>query len=155
MLLIVGEPTQCQYVTGSNFNAHLLSHLRPGANILDILSGSSVAQSHPSNSSSQSTSQSRNKLSATGFARDVGLPRMTVNNEMIQSDKRASYQKQIYRRWLTGDVYAPHDLSGSEQKKWKTAKKRPTSDAFDALGINPINEYKVSQWPFGTCMRPC
>jgi hypothetical protein len=40
-------------------------------------------------------------------------------------------------------VYAPHDLSGSEQKKWKFGRKKPQQDAFDVLGINPVLEYKV------------
>lgn len=49
----------------------------------------------------------------------------------------------MYRRWNAGDVYAPHDLSGPEQKKWKVGRTTPQSDAFDVLGINPISEYKV------------
>lgn len=53
------------------------------------------------------------------------------------------YQRQIHRKWQPGDVYAPHDLSGPEQKKWKTGRRRPQSDAFDTLGINPVTEYKV------------
>jgi len=39
-------------------------------------------------------------------------------------------------------VYAPHDLSPEEMKKWKK-RKSPTMDAFDALGINPLDQYKV------------
>lgn len=53
-----------------------------------------------------------------------------------------SLNKQVYRRWQTGDVYAPHDLSPVEMQKWRT-KGRPETDAFDALDMNPIDEYKV------------
>ena len=50
----------------------------------------------------------------------------------------------MYRKWESGDIYAPHDLSGAEQAKWKRAKARPQGDAVDMLGINPLLEYKVS-----------
>ena len=46
-----------------------------------------------------------------------------------------------------GDVYAPHDLTGPEQAKWKKSRQLPKSDAFDVLGIDPLNEYKV-QWAY-------
>lgn len=51
----------------------------------------------------------------------------------------------MYRRWMVGDVYAPHDLSGLEQSKWKRLRRRtkPKQDVFDQLGINPIHHYKV------------
>ncbi|KAF2200471.1 ribosomal protein S18, partial [Delitschia confertaspora ATCC 74209] len=52
------------------------------------------------------------------------------------------YGKQLYRRWEAGDVYAPHDLTGREQAKWKRGKKAQKTDAIDALGINPLLEYK-------------
>jgi small subunit ribosomal protein S18 len=59
-----------------------------------------------------------------------------------ETARRSSYQKQIYRKWNAGDVYAPHDLSGAEQKKWKLGRTTPAGDAFDRLGINPVSEYK-------------
>jgi small subunit ribosomal protein S18 len=62
---------------------------------------------------------------------------------MIESERRSQFQRQIYRKWQTGDVYSPSDLSGAEQKKWKLGRKKPQSDAFDVLGINPVLEYKV------------
>ena len=46
------------------------------------------------------------------------------------------------RKWEAGDVYTPHDLTPLEIMKYKKLK-MPTKDVFDALGINPINEYKV------------
>ncbi|KAI9707505.1 MAG: hypothetical protein M1836_000466 [Candelina mexicana] len=50
-------------------------------------------------------------------------------------------ETQQHRRWKQGDVYAPHDLSPVEMRKWRR-KGRPTTDAFDALAMNPLNEYK-------------
>jgi hypothetical protein len=51
--------------------------------------------------------------------------------------------RQLTRKWKAGDVYAPHDLSAAEARKWRI-KHRPTTDAFDALSINPLTLYKVS-----------
>lgn len=62
---------------------------------------------------------------------------------MLGSERRSNFQRQIYRKWKPGDVYSPSDLTGAEQKKWKLGRSRPTLDAFDVLGINPISEYKV------------
>ena len=77
------------------------------------------------------------------MARDLGINRPSQTREMLESERREQFQRQIYRKWQTGDVYAPHDLTGTEQKKWKFGRKKPQSDAFDVLGINPVNEYKV------------
>ncbi|KAI4103997.1 MAG: hypothetical protein L6R37_003559 [Teloschistes peruensis] len=69
----------------------------------------------------------------------------------------AYLERQIFRRFRAGDIYAPHDLSSAEQHKWRRrppsasintpsststhsgAKKR---DVFDALGIHPLDEFK-------------
>lgn len=40
-------------------------------------------------------------------------------------------------------MYAPHDLSAAEARKWRV-KKAPTTDAFDVLSLNPLDLYKVS-----------
>jgi hypothetical protein len=104
--------------------------------LLSILGGSSAA-------SSPSTTQRPGGSLATRLAREAGLDRPTQSREMIESEKRSQYQRQIYRKWQPGDVYSPQDLSGAEQKKWKTGRKKPQSDAFDVLGINPVLEYKV------------
>ena len=64
--------------------------------------------------------------------------------ETLQKDGQArDLEKLQTRKWKQGDVYAPHDLTPAEMYKWKT-RGRPTMDAFDALAINPLNEYKVS-----------
>lgn len=55
--------------------------------------------------------------------------------------------KQIARRWKTGDVYAPHDLSEVEMKKWKKRGK-PAVDVFDVLELDPLVEYRVSVFFF-------
>jgi small subunit ribosomal protein S18 len=77
------------------------------------------------------------------LAQEAHLDRPTQTRELVESERRAQYQRQIYRKWQPGDVYAPHDLSGVEQKKWKFGRKRPQEDAFDILGVNPVLEYKV------------
>jgi small subunit ribosomal protein S18 len=53
------------------------------------------------------------------------------------------YLRQMPRRWETGDVYAPHDMSPFEMHKWR-ARPRPTKDVMDVLGLNPLDLYRVS-----------
>jgi small subunit ribosomal protein S18 len=77
------------------------------------------------------------------FAQEAGLNRTTPTQELVESERRSNFQRQMYRKWRPGDVYSPSDLTGAEQKKWKVGRSRPTLDAFDVLGINPVSEYKV------------
>lgn len=60
----------------------------------------------------------------------------------IDTGKTLAYQ--LKRDWKVGDVYAPHDLSGAEMRKWAT-KKKPDKDVFDILAIDPLSLYKVSR----------
>lgn len=101
----------------------------------------SAATRHPANSPAAPQPRS-DELPVTRFARGIGLD-STPSRELAESERTSQYQRQIYRKWQPGDVYAPHDLSGAEQKKWKQGRKRPQQDAFDVLGVNPVLEYKV------------
>jgi hypothetical protein len=65
---------------------------------------------------------------------DVGRSAQATDLERMSSQSR---------RWQMGDVYAPHDLSPREFKKWRQRSK-PDRDVFDALNINPRDEYKVN-----------
>ncbi|KAJ4383329.1 hypothetical protein N0V86_001375 [Didymella sp. IMI 355093] len=104
------------------------------ASLLEILESSAAQTAHKS---------TNNSSLATRMANQAGLTeRNTPTREMVESERREQFQRQIYRRWQTGDIYSPHDLTGAEQKKWKFGRKKPQSDAFDVLGINPVNEYK-------------
>lgn len=49
---------------------------------------------------------------------------------------------QLRREWKVGDVYAPHDMSPAEMKKW-AKKERPDRDVFDILAVDPLSLYKV------------
>jgi hypothetical protein len=62
--------------------------------------------------------------------------------EQLELDARA-LERNYTRDWKAGDVYAPHDLSAAEARKWKK-KQSPTFDAFDALSMNPLDCYKVN-----------
>ncbi|KAL8723513.1 MAG: hypothetical protein Q9181_007272, partial [Wetmoreana brouardii] len=70
--------------------------------------------------------------------------------------RRSDLERQIYRRFRPGDIYAPHDLSPAEQQKWRQrhvggnidGQRGPhqntpgkKKDVFDMLNINPIKEY--------------
>lgn len=62
--------------------------------------------------------------------------------EMQQQKLSANLSRQVSRRFMPGDVYAPHDLSPVEMAKWKR-RGRPVHDSFDALNLNPIDHYRV------------
>ena len=61
---------------------------------------------------------------------------------MEKQENAKGLEKQRLRRFKAGDVYSPHDLSPAEMRKWGN-KQSSKVDAFAALGINPIHEYKV------------
>lgn len=70
-----------------------------------------------------------------------------LKNQKISND----YLRQMPRRWQAGDVYSPHDLSPNEMNKWRRRSLRD-EDVVDALGINPLDMYKVRAFyfsPFG------
>ena len=68
--------------------------------------------------------------------------RMRTAEKLRKQAESDAYVKQVHRRWKLGDVYAPHDLSAEEQSKHK---RRPKvdMDILDAVGVNPIDEYRV------------
>ncbi|KAL6167565.1 hypothetical protein ACJQWK_06985 [Exserohilum turcicum] len=119
-----------------------LSNTIAPEDVLDILANSTAAR-HPANAPAASQPRA-NESAASRFVRSVGLDRAssTPSRELAESERLAQYQRQVFRRWQPGDVYAPHDLSGTEQKKWKQGRKKPQEDAFDVLGVNPVMEYK-------------
>ncbi|KAK2037255.1 ribosomal protein S18 [Colletotrichum somersetense] len=61
----------------------------------------------------------------------------TLRERKISDD----YIKQMPRRWRSGELYAPHDLSPVEAAKWRKTK-RPNVDVIDLLGINPLDHYR-------------
>ena len=63
-------------------------------------------------------------------------------NALDKSRRAKELEKLQTRRWKSGDVYAPHDLSPEEMMKWRR-KSQPSRDIFDILAINPLDEFKV------------
>jgi hypothetical protein len=64
--------------------------------------------------------------------------------QALRNSKNSSdYLRQMPRRWDAGDVYSPHDLSPVEMQKWRKRSLRG-NDVVDALGIRPLDMYKVS-----------
>jgi small subunit ribosomal protein S18 len=75
--------------------------------------------------------------------RRTGMTHEAAMAELGTHQARVLLQQQAPRRYKEGDVYAPHDLSVGEAKKWKRIQRRPEKDVFDMLGRNPIEFYKV------------
>jgi len=72
--------------------------------------------------------------------RPQGKALIEESNREVESNELERLQT---RRWKKGDVYAPHDLSPAEMRKWRQRSK-PDRDVFDMLNINPLDEYKVA-----------
>ncbi|KAF2807846.1 ribosomal protein S18 [Mytilinidion resinicola] len=89
---------------------------------------------HGSSSSSSAPKRPAPRKTVTLTPKDV--------QDAELSAKRTDYEQQLARKFKPGDVYAPHDLTGQEMQKWKKSRNAPKTDAIDALGLNPINEYK-------------
>lgn len=64
--------------------------------------------------------------------------------KLEKAERAADLERFQFRRWKEGDVYSPHDLSWAEMKKLSRPKRGSQIDVFDALAMNPLNEYKVS-----------
>jgi len=67
--------------------------------------------------------------------------RQRVQQDQMINEKGKTLERNQTRDWKAGDIYSPHDLSPSEMKKWRK-KYSPSIDAFDALSINPLHQYK-------------
>jgi len=71
--------------------------------------------------------------------------------ETIQSTRASAttdaFVRQMPRRWRTGDVYAPRDLSPVEMRKWRRPS-APKTDVVDMLGFSPVDNYRVC-FPLG------
>ena len=68
--------------------------------------------------------------------------RQKLQQDQMIMEKGKTLERNQTRDWKAGDIYSPHDLSPSEMKKWRK-KHSPPTDAFDALSINPLHQYKV------------
>ena len=67
--------------------------------------------------------------------------------DALRNFGRKDLEQQMVRKWKPGDVYAPHDLSGTEASKWKRLRRKPRprhgdKDVVDSLGIKPLEHYK-------------
>ena len=70
------------------------------------------------------------------------MTRSLSRDGLAQEQYKRSMAFLLKREWKTGDVYAPHDLSAAEMRKW-SKKQRPNSDVFDILNLEPMSLYKV------------
>lgn len=104
----------------------------------------------PSRSPSSHDALSSIIRSSGGGGRRVAAPGEKTKEKMSEGLRARTtseaYARQMTRHWRTGDVYAPHDLSAAEMRKWRK-KQPPKKDVMDVLGVNPLDMYKVcSTW---------
>ena len=63
-------------------------------------------------------------------------PANTTAADHVNSVSAQALTQSLPLRYRPGTVYAPHDLSAAEARKWAQTRKRPTRDRFDELGAN-------------------
>jgi small subunit ribosomal protein S18 len=80
----------------------------------------------------------RYKSRANSYSMEKSQQMDFLKNQKMSND----FLKQMPRRWQAGDVYSPHDLSPIEMQKWRKKSVR-NNDVIDALGISPLDMYKV------------
>jgi small subunit ribosomal protein S18 len=68
--------------------------------------------------------------------------RQKYEQDKLMEDRAKGLEKNQTRSWKAGDVYAPRDLGPGEMRKWRR-RQAPAKDAFDALGLDPLKQYKV------------
>ena len=84
-----------------------------------------------SSSSSSNTATSSSSSSSSQFSPAA----------LRTEEETRQIARNLTRDWRAGDVYSPHDLSPYEMRKWRR-RKRPTTDAFDALSLDPLDLYR-------------
>ncbi|MCJ1406063.1 hypothetical protein MMC19_000128 [Ptychographa xylographoides] len=67
-------------------------------------------------------------------------PSISQATTLAEANHSRDIERLQARRWRLGDVYAPHDLSPKEMKKWRDRGK-PDKDVFDMLNLHPMDQY--------------
>lgn len=109
----------------------------PAANVLDMrqFRRRDVPDANNPTTTTQSTATDRADLSST-------ISQSAVKETADTVKARMALTSQLPRRWAAGQVYAPHDLSAIEAKKWAVNRRRPRTDVFEQLALDPLRCYK-------------
>ena len=81
----------------------------------------------------------RSRMLSMAFAKPPPPPILDAASLRASSESsllRSKIAQQAPRRWALGDVYAPHDLSAAEARKWKKIQRKPKHDIFDQHGAS-------------------
>jgi len=150
------EQLRCQFAQLSTSTAKQILH-KDGpktatSKLLDLgSSSSSSSSSSPSPSSSSSGSSGgvsdlyaairRPGTAASSRRRTREESRQELEEKLKLNNQREDYLRQLTRKWATGDIYSPHDLSPSEMSKFRSTSSRK-QDLVDVLGLRPLDMYR-------------
>ncbi|CZT25740.1 uncharacterized protein RCC_11409 [Ramularia collo-cygni] len=123
---------------------------RATASLSQSLQSSREQQQSPSARQTSTSRPARSTYDIASSAITESTTKTTLYQQsQAQRDLTRGYtandlSRQVSRKWKTGDVYSPHDLSGPEMAKWKKLRRkpRPKYDVLDQLGMNPLHYYK-------------
>ncbi|KAI0179315.1 ribosomal protein S18 [Hypoxylon sp. FL1284] len=73
--------------------------------------------------------------------RTARVRREATIEDVNKTLRNEDYARQLTRRYVAGDVYAPHDLSPIEMAKWRRNQARKL-DLVDMLGLHPLDMYR-------------
>ncbi|TID22157.1 hypothetical protein E2P81_ATG11266 [Venturia nashicola] len=107
---------------------------KPGSDMSRLLQGTRQDIAKPD--------VARQRFSAPTGRSSSGSSHVKAMEELARVGGERGVLRQMPRKWKEGDIYAPHDLSIGEAKKWKKILRRPEKDCFDMLGKNPLLFYK-------------
>ncbi|KAL7269003.1 hypothetical protein RUND412_008345 [Rhizina undulata] len=121
-------------ISGSGFGSPLPNTPRRGSGI--SLTGPSTRQ----------TTTLRNTTEGLQSVMQSAMQRQNSNsilNDLGDAGEQVSVSDLLQNqyRFQLGETYAPHHLSFQEFRK-RTKRQKPSRDAFDLLGMNPLDDYK-------------
>ncbi|KAK9413106.1 hypothetical protein SUNI508_12091 [Seiridium unicorne] len=147
-LRVLRLPLSLLYTDHSILTVRDLNTPTSSSSLLDLDSPSSNQRSP----SSQPGSRNRTAMAQSIFntfrsskaSRNNQPPegeQMKVVEELRSKAVQEDYMRQMPRRWALGDLYAPHDLSPVEMKKWRSIT-TVERDLVDLLGLKPLDMYR-------------
>ncbi|KXJ90916.1 ribosomal protein S18 [Microdochium bolleyi] len=114
--------------------------------LLDLGGGSSSGSNLLARDSTKGASDLYAAIRRPGNAaatrrRSQAESRQELEEKLKLNHQREDYLRQLSRKWATGDIYSPHDLSPSEMSKFRQASSRK-QDLVDVLGLKPLDMYR-------------
>ncbi|KAH9906761.1 ribosomal protein S18 [Xylariomycetidae sp. FL2044] len=118
-----------------------LKQVNQAASLLEAAADSAKPQNSSSTRAAGGMYAALARTTAEGASRGTAEGNEKLARELRAQGNDEDYTRQMTRQWRRGDVYAPHDLSAVEMKKWRRNQARKR-DLIDMMGISPLDMYR-------------